>query len=176
MRREIHPPDAVAPPLALLSRAPVDTGALDIIGRAAAREVKAGSDSSRLGSPVPVHAQWSSLDSASVGVSATGLGADPPSAVADISSAGFNRPAAAHPNDNALKRGSPRSAMLVHRDPRPLTPADHIPVSAITVGARSRNSDARPNVADELWAHPTDGLAALVADVRAQLTKVRAAG
>jgi hypothetical protein len=31
-------------------------------------------------------------------------------------------------------------------------------------------------VTEDLWAHPTDDIAALVADVLAQLTTVRAAG
>ena len=99
----------MAPP----SWALLDTAALDIVGRVAARESTSGRDSPRLPSPGPA--------------------------------------------EGAPTRGPLRSDELLSLDPPQLAPADQ-------------------TVTEDLWAHPTEDLAALVADVLAQLTTVRAAG
>lgn len=154
MRVEIDSPVAGDPHAAPLRQAMVHTAALDLIDRARDREPSR------------------SLNHASVGVSTTMLDPDHPSGVMDESMGGLNRQAAAHPPVHTIRRPSP---MLVDVIPRPLTPADHLPVSGTTLHARSPER-AEPTSTGDLWAMPTSDLAALVAQVLAQLSEVRPEG
>ncbi len=60
--------------------------------------------------------------------------------------------------------------MLVHIVSRPLTPADHIPVSAVTLLARSLEA-AGASVVEDLWAIPTSDLAASVSACARELAE-----